>query len=58
MTMQFGRLECIRCSMSGHLSYQCKAPIMPAEAKPEPIKAAEPELPEHVDGDIYDAWLC
>lgn len=29
MTMRFGQLMCIRCSMPGHLSHACVRPILP-----------------------------
>ncbi len=44
--MRFGQPQCIRCTMVGHLSYQCGRPILdlipaepPQEQKPEPVAA-------------------
>ncbi len=39
MTRYWGQEVCIRCSKSGHLSHECKVPVLP------PIPEAEQEEP-------------
>jgi hypothetical protein len=59
MTMHFGKLMCIRCSQPGHLSHQCKKPIL------KPVAPVKPEKQEDVKAaddeqqliDIYDEFL-
>jgi hypothetical protein len=55
MTMHFGKMMCIRCSQPGHLSHQCKKPVLPLEPKKEPPLPIATEYDELAD--IYDEFL-
>jgi hypothetical protein len=52
--MRFGALVCIRCSQSGHLSYQCKKPNL--ELQPTPKKEEDPQPSRELEplDDVYD----
>jgi hypothetical protein len=56
VTMHFGRPFCIRCSQPGHLSHQCKQPVMPPQP---PVKKEEPTVEQAQEQlhDLYDDYL-
>lgn len=60
MTMRFGVPQCIRCTMVGHLSYQCGKPILPVQPPPEPelVLLEEPREPDYDPYDDYLGTIC
>ena len=59
MTMRFGRLQCVRCSMVGHLSYQCKKPVVDLP-KPEdnPPAVEQPVMDSYDQYNWHEGVIC
>lgn len=55
MTQRFGAIVCIKCTMTGHLSYQCKRPIVDLTA--EPVQQEPAPTDAELDRDLYDDWM-